>query len=214
MDMIETYIRQIDLFQNLDLKNIKQLAAICHNTAFLKKQSLFLEGEPGRALFFCVSGNIQLFKITPDGREIVVKIVKSGESFAEVVLFEQEKYPVSAVALRKSNILVLPVTKFHELLEDSDFRDNFIRMLIRKQRYLVDRIRILSIQDIEERLYHFLKEQFGDAPEILPKVSKKDVAAAIGTAPETLSRVLLRLKSAGKLHWIRDKISISPNWRI
>jgi CRP-like cAMP-binding protein len=63
-------------------------------------------------------------------------------------------------------------------------------------------------------LYHFLKEQFGDAPEILPKVSKKDVAAAIGTAPETLSRVLLRLKSAGKLHWIRDKISISPNWRI
>ena len=212
--MIETYIRQIDLFKNLELTYLQILARICRTVEYTKKELLFLEGEAGRALFFCVSGRIQLYKISPDGKEIVVKLIGPGETFAEVVLFEQKKYPVSAVALKKSRIMILPRDEFHELLGDTGFRENFILMLIQKQRYLVERIRMLSLQDIEERLYYYLKQHYGKSAEISPGLSKKDMAAAIGTVPETLSRVLNRLKIADKLQWEGDTIKINPDWYI
>jgi CRP-like cAMP-binding protein len=97
-------------------------------------------------------------------------------------------------------------------LDDKKFRNQFIGVLIKKQRYLVEKIRSLTAIDIEERIYLFLKEQFGVKLEGKPKLSKKDVAAAIGTVPETLSRILLRLKREGKLTWDFDRIQINPNW--
>ena len=214
MTLIDTYIRQIDLFQNLDEQNLARLSEICYRKNFAKKDAIFFEGEPGQAIYFCVKGNIQLFRTHPDGRETVVKTIKSGEAFAEVILFEKDKYPVSAVALRPSDLLIIPKRQFNDLLKDEDFRDAFITMLIHKQRYLVDKIQMLSSQDVEERLYHFLKEQFGDKQIITPKLSKKDVASAIGTVPETLSRVLNRLKSENKLEWKGDTIRMDENWKL
>jgi CRP-like cAMP-binding protein len=214
MTIIDTYIRQIDLFQNLDEQNLARLSEICYRKNYVKKETIFIEGEPGQAIFFCVKGNIQLFRTQPDGRETAVKIIKPGEAFAEVILFEKDKYPVSAVALRPSDLLIIPKRQFNDLLKDKDFRDAFITMLIHKQRYLVHKIQMLSSQDVEERLYHFLKEQFGDQQIITPKLSKKDVASAIGTVPETLSRVLNRLKSENKLEWKGDTIRMDLNWKL
>ena len=132
------------LRQNLDEQNLARLSEICYRKNFAKKDAIFFEGEPGQAIYFCVKGNIQLFRTHPDGRETVVKTIKSGEAFAEVILFEKDKYPVSAVALRPSDLLIIPKRQFNDLLKDEDFRDAFIAMLIRKQRYLVNKIQMLS----------------------------------------------------------------------
>jgi len=212
MNLMETFISQIDLFQNLDPKHIGILAGICIKKEYKKNDVVFLEGERGEAFYFCVTGNIQLYKSNPEGRKIVVKTIKAGESFAEVILFEKEYYPVSAVALRNSSLLYLQKRDFYTLLDNSEFRNNFIRMLIQKQRYLVDKIQLLSSQDVEDKLIHFIREQFGNKLTIYPKLSKKDVAAAIGTVPETLSRTLHRLKAEKKLIWEGDKITINSDW--
>ena len=42
---------------------------------------------------------MQLFKTSADGKEVVIKLVRAGEIFGEVVLFEQDRFPVSACAL-------------------------------------------------------------------------------------------------------------------
>ncbi len=214
MNIIDTYIRQIDLFRNLDANNLKSLSEICYKKEYDKKEVIFIEGEPGTAIYFCVRGNVKLYRIQSGGREAVVKTIKAGETFAEVILFEKEKYPVSAVALRTSELLVIPKQEFNNLLGKTDFRDAFISMLIQKQRYLVHKIQMLSTQDVEERLYHFLKEQYGDQLTIKPKLSKKDVASAIGTVPETLSRVINRLKFENKMDWQGDMIKLDESWRL
>ena len=214
MNIIDTYIRQIDLFRNLDQKNMEILAGICFKKQYRKKEIIFNEGDRGQAIYFCVNGNIQLYRLLPDGRETVVKTIKPGEAFAETILFEKDKYPVSAAALRTCELLVIPKQQFNELLELRDFRNAFIAMLIQKQRYLVNKIQLLSSQDVEERLYYFLKEQFGEASIIKPGLSKKDVASAIGTVPETLSRVLHKLKSENKLDWQGNTIVLDDRWRV
>ena len=188
-------------FKDLSPESLKALAAICSQRELKKRQLLFHEGQPGTAIYLLRRGAVQLHKTTPDGNDVVIKIVRPSETFAEVVLFEQERYPVTATALAPSDLLVFPRADMLRLLDATGFRNDFIRMLMRKQRYLAERIVQLSGQDTEHRLLWFLNEQFGSEKTVTLAVSKKDVAAAIGTTPETLSRLLQSLKRRKVLTW-------------
>jgi CRP/FNR family transcriptional regulator len=213
MSNIESYLREIDLFDNLPPKTLKPLAAICRKRRIKKKNILFTEGDLGNAVYYCIEGYIQLYKSDEQGRETVIKVIRGGEMFGEVILFERDHYPVTAMALDQSDLIVIPKSEFYHLLDDINFRKQFIGLLIKKQRYLVEKIRSLTAIDIEERIYLFLKEQFGSELKGKPELSKKDIAAEIGTVPETLSRTLLRLKKENKLTWDFDQIVISPEWK-
>ena len=188
-------------FKELSRDSLKAMAAICSQRTLAKRETLFREGEPGRAIYLLRRGAIQLHKTAPDGNEVVIKIVQPSETFAEVVLFEQERYPVTAVALAPSEVLVFPRADVHRLLDTAGFRSDFIAMLMRKQRYLAERIVQMTANDAEARLRWFLHEQYGDQKIIHLGISKKDIAAAIGTTPETLSRIILRLRRKKELTW-------------
>lgn len=195
------FLAESSFFSELSKESMQALAAICSTRPLRKREILFREGQPGGAIYLLRRGAIQLHKTTPGGADVVIKFVKPGETFAEVVLFEQERYPVTATALAASELIVFPRLDLHRLLDTPAFRNDFMRMLMRKQRYLAERIVQITSQDVEERLLGFLAEQHGNEREITLSVSKKDVAAAIGTAPETLSRLLLRLKRRKVLTW-------------
>jgi CRP/FNR family transcriptional regulator len=155
---------------------------------------------------------VQLSKNAPDGREVVIKTLRSGEVFGEVVVFEARDYPVSATAVEPSLVLLIPRRQIECLLVDESFRRDFIAMLMAKQRYLTDRILSLSSRDVEERFFCFLQEQYGRKEHYRIPMSKKDVAAAIGTIPETFSRLLQKLKSQGLMGWEGDKLSLKKGF--
>ena len=161
-------------------------------------------------MFLLARGRISLHKLSRDGREIVIKVIKPGEVFAEVTLFEKKFYPVTAVALTEVLVLKLLRRDLLDMLRQEDFRNDFIAMLLRKQRYLADKIQQLTSQDVEERLRAFLIEQYGKREQIQAEINKKQLAAAIGATPETLSRLLQDLKNRKCLTWKQGTITISP----
>lgn len=195
------FLAESNFFKDLSRESVKALAAICSVRELKKRQFLFRESDPGRAIFLLRRGAIQLHKTAPDGSEVVIKIVQPSEVFAEVVLFERENYPVTAVALADSEVIVFPRADVHHLLNTEGFRNDFIAMLMRKQRYLAERIVQQQAHDVEGRLLWFLKEQFGTQKTVTLSISKKDIAGAIGTTPETLSRLILKLKKRKLLTW-------------
>lgn len=194
-------LAESNFFKDLSPESLKSLAAISTLKDLKKRGILFREGDPGRAIYLLRRGAIQLHKTTPDGGEVVIKVVQPSEVFAEVVLFERENYPVTATALVASELIVFPRNDVHALLGIPTFRNDFISMLMRKQRYLAERLVQQSAHDVESRLIWFFKEQFRDQKVVQIAISKKDVAAAIGTTPETLSRLLAKLKSRRILTW-------------
>ncbi len=194
-------LAQATFFQGLAPQSRMALAGICRARELRKREQLFREGDRGEGLFLLASGNLQLFKTAPDGAEVVIKIVKPGETFAEVVLFEEDRYPVNAMALTACRLYVFLRQDIQQLLGSADFRRDFIAMLMRKQRYLTERIRQLSSQDVAARLLAFLREQHGPRDLMQTAISKKDIAAAIGVTPETLSRLIPRLKKQQKIVW-------------
>jgi len=197
----EAFLSQISFFEGITPENRRALAEICLPKTLKKKETLFLEGEKGYSVYILVKGHIQLYKTSPEGKEVVIKIVKPGEMFAEVILFERNRYPVSAVALKESLVFMLPKHQFSCLLERSSFRDDFIKNLMQKLHFLTDQIQYLTHYDVEDRFFLFLQEQFGKKENIHCFLSKKDIASAINATPETFSRLIQRLQKEKLITW-------------
>jgi CRP/FNR family transcriptional regulator len=209
---MDTYliIEQARFFEGISRASKEALARLCLPWEVRKKTVLFHEGDSGEAMFLLARGRVGLHKLTPDGREVVIKVIKPGEVFAEVILFEEKVYPVTSVALTDVLVFKLPRRDLLGLLKQEDFRNDFIAMLLRKQRYLAEKIRQLTSQDVEERLRAFLREQYGERERITAEINKKQIASAIGTTPETLSRLLLQLKRRKLLTWREGIIATAP----
>jgi CRP/FNR family transcriptional regulator len=193
------FIEHADFFEGASKESKHQLAEICIPKSYEKKETIFTEGDEGYAFYLLATGSIALYKGSPSGRDIMIKIVQPGEIFAEVILFEQNHYPVTATAVNSGMLFVIPKQQFYCLLNNELFRNDFLSMLMRKQRYLTDKIRYLTMHDVEDRFFNFIEEHFGKKNQVVLNFSKKDIAAAIGATPETYSRLIGRLESEGKI---------------
>jgi CRP-like cAMP-binding protein len=202
---IQILLSQNGFFLGLSQRNRDILARVCIPKDVQKRNILFCEGEKGDAIFFLSSGSIQLVKTSAAGKEVVVKTVEPGETFAEVVLFESERYPVTAIAVKKSHVYRILKHDLLGFLADEAFRRDFIGMLMRKLRYLADRILFLTAFDVEQRFFSFFEEQYERKDSYHLGMARKDLAAAVGITPETLSRLILKLKDDGKIN-IKGKI--------
>ena len=209
MDACKT-LDSIRFFDGISKSAKMVLASRCIQIERSKHTVLFREGERGDAMFFLIRGRVAIHKLSQEGVETVIGILKSGDAFAEVILFEQRFYPVTAVALTDIVTFSLHRRDMLELLCEETFRNDFIAMLFGKQRHLVNRIHQLTNRDVEQRLRAFLQEQYGKLERISEEINKKQLAAAIGITPETLSRLLQNLGKRKLLTWKRGVIEIAP----
>ncbi len=200
------------IFSGMPEKMVKMLESAGRAQHLVKDEMIFFEGDSGDKIFFLTEGLVKLFKTTESDREIVVRYVRPGEMFAEVVLFESDIYPVSSVALRESVVYYIEREYFFNLLKEADFMKQFISSLFKKMRYLADRVAFLNAYDVEERLLIFINDHFGIEPVIKIDLSKAEIAEAIGTIPETLSRVLGRLKASGHMQWEKTELKLNVDY--
>lgn len=200
------------IFGGMPEKMIEMLESAGRSRSLVKDEMIFFEGDRGDKIYFLTDGLIKLFKTTENDREIVVRYVRPGEMFAEVVLFESDIYPVSAVALRDTIVYYIERDFLLNLLKEMNFMKQFIGNLFKKMRYLADRVAFLNAYDVEERFFIFINDHFGIEPLINIDLSKAEMAEAIGTIPETMSRVLGRLKTAGLLYWEKNELKLDVDY--
>jgi CRP/FNR family transcriptional regulator len=201
-------LEKASLFRGLSETHLASLVKIAIPKVYKKKHLLFLEKTEGHFIYLLCFGLVRLYKTDGKGREIDIRLIHPGEVFGEVILFEQKHYPVSAVTLKESDILLFPRHDIICMLENKEFRNDFIGILMKKLRYLTGRISKLTSGDVEERFFHFLTEYYGERDEYIITIPKKDLAKAIGTNPETLSRLVARLTKKGILTWEGKRIFI------
>ena len=209
---LRVLFRQSELFRGMSEDALARLAAKGKQRRFEQGDTLFVEGTKGSEFFLLMEGDVRLYKTSPEGQEIALRIIRPGEIFAEVVIFEDTTYPASAAALSAGSVFAIGRASFAELLEDNRFRNEFITMLMKKQRYLTERILYLTTYAVEERFFRFLLEHYGTSGVYRVDMAKKDIASAIGTIPETLSRLINRLKGLGVLLWEGNTLSVDKDF--
>jgi CRP/FNR family transcriptional regulator, dissimilatory nitrate respiration regulator len=205
-------LNDIEMFKDAPDKLKENISAFMKPLNFLKGEYVFSEGDPGSGMFAVVSGFVKLVKNSSDGKEILVRLVNSGDLFGEVVLFESDSFPVTAISGDDTALAFFPKKEILGLLENSEFRVLFCAMLMRRMRYLAERVLYVSAMDVEERFFRFLSEQYGKKYSYSIDLSKKDIASAVGTIPETFSRLLMRLKQRKIIEWENSSLVIEKNF--
>ncbi len=211
MDIIDN-LKQFDLFKNLDASALKSLSKRAKSHKLDPKDILFHEGLEGAYFYIVLEGLIRLFKTTYDGKESTIKIIYSGEFFAEAILYGKTHYPVSAIAIDPSRIIAIHRDSFWDMIDNSDSRNVFIGAIFDKLRYLIDQVHYISSLDVEERFFRFILSNFGKKYKYRITIPKRDIASAIGTIPETFSRLLLRLTKLGIIGWKKDILIIKEGF--
>ena len=166
-----------------------------------RRALLFVQGEEASRLFVVLDGSVRLFRATPDGQDCTIAMLGPGESLAEAAIFDSGRYPVSACAAEPARLLVVPAARFlARLRENPDLALNLLAAMSRHLRRLVRKIEQLSSHSSLERVTKFLLRlcpaDQGRVEIVLPQ-DKVLIAARLNMQPETLSRVLARLRTHG-----------------
>ncbi len=167
-------------------------------------KSLFRQGEPAERFFFVRAGLVKLFRLSREGDEKIIEIIRPGETFAEAVMFmgQQGRYPVNADAVSEARLLAFSQKTFLNLLRDSpDACFGLLASMSRRLHMLVNQIDSLTLQNATYRLVAYLLEQVPPgvktSPEVQLTTPKSVIASRLAIQPETLSRILARLRQAG-----------------
>lgn len=165
-----------------------------------RHEFIFMEGDPYVGLYLVLSGRVKVFKTNPEGKEQIIHLVGPREPFADVPLFTGGPYPVTAQALEDARLLFIPRQAFLDLLHGNP--EICLRMLgafAKRLRQLVNLVESLSLKEVTTRLARYLADEARNASHStfhLP-ISKANLAAFLGTIPETLSRSLRDLEDNG-----------------
>ncbi len=191
----------IPMFQGLPSDDSKELNRIVIRQSFKRGESIFLEGEEAHGFYVVISGRVKVSKVSFEGKEQILHIFGPGEPFAEVPVFAGQKFPATAEALEKSNLLYVPREKFLDLVTTTpQLAMNMLALLSRRLHQFTGLIEDLSLKEVPSRLAAYLlyvSAKQDKAREVVLDISKTQLASVLGTIPETLSRILTRMSNEG-----------------
>ncbi len=205
-------ISQIQLFKGLNEEELGELAMILVDQEIKRNQPIFSEGEKATGLYIVVSGSVKIYKLSFDGKEQILHILGPGEPFAEVAVFAGTTYPANAITMEKSRVFFIPRQSFIELIASyPSLAMSMLATLSFRLRQFAGMIEALSLKEVPGRLAThllLLSDQNKGAAKIELTIAKTQLAAYLGTIPETLSRILSKLVKAGYIESEGSQITI------
>ncbi|MGD1852649.1 MAG: Crp/Fnr family transcriptional regulator [Leptolyngbyaceae cyanobacterium] len=201
-----------ELLQNLLGERLERIAKIAIIQTFQNGSLIFSEGERCQGIFLILSGRIKMFKMSGAGREQIMGLLGAGDCLAGVPAFDGHCYAAFAVALEFVELLYFPREAFLRLLQqDAILSFNLLTIFSRQLRRFSQLIEALSLKDVSGRLATYillLSHQSADSRDVELAITKGQLAAFMGTIPETLSRALQKMGHDGLLIVDGPKIRI------
>jgi CRP/FNR family transcriptional regulator len=196
-------LRGCQLFAGLPPDDLGAVAGITVLKPLDKGAYLFREGDAACGFYVVQKGAINVHRVNAAGKEQVIHIFRTGESFAEATLATQTGYPADARAVEPSQVLLVEKAGFVRLLQHRP--ELALRMLAAMSlhlRALVGQLEDLTLKDVETRLANWLVKRCGNATGEKPvtiqlTMPKRVLAAELGTVSETFSRTLAKFREQG-----------------
>jgi CRP/FNR family transcriptional regulator len=172
---------------------------------------IFWEGDLCAGLHVIERGSVKLFKVSPQGRELIINTSEEGSTFNEVPVFDNGRNPVSAAALENCDIWVIDAAVIHSAMEQNpEMCRAVIISLSANLRMLVAKVEELSFYQVTNRLARLIsqlpEEQLsGQASN---RLTQDQMAARLGTVREVVARSLQQLQRSGAIRVDRRQIEI------
>ena len=207
--------RKQSLFSDLPETQLCTISDHKNLISHRKGQILYYEGTKPLGIFCINSGVVKIYKTASNGKEQIIHIAKAGEMVGFRAMFTEEPYKVGAEALEESNICFIGKEDFLNLMDTNPvLRNGIIKELSKELADRADFITNMAQKSVRERLAFtmlILMDVFDNQP---INLSREDLANFVGTATETLIRLLKDFKEEGIIEVQTRKIFVLQRERL
>jgi CRP/FNR family transcriptional regulator len=176
---------------------------------YKKNQSLFIEGSYPRGVFCINEGRIKIYKRGNEGKEQIIQIAKGGDLVGFRAMFSEDVYKVSAETLEECNICFISREDFLSLMDSNPtLRKGIIKELSTELADRANFITNMAQKSVRERLAFSLLLLMDIYEGEAINLSRDDMANFVGTATETLIRLLKDFKEEALIETHARKITV------
>lgn len=208
-------VREFSSLKALNKDELLKLAN-CKTSHTLKKgEVIFQEGENVNGIFCIKKGVCKLTKLSPNGKDHIVKLVSKGELLGQRSLISEEAVNLSAVALEDMEVCFIPKTEVMGFFDkNNQFSMNVMKNICGDLKeadgHMVDMAQKSVKERLAETLLH-LHDTFGvnEDNSLQIQLSRDELASMIGTATESCIRLLSDFKKLGMIELVGKKITLT-----
>jgi CRP/FNR family transcriptional regulator len=193
-------LRACQLFVGLPQIDLENIAAVTVVKSLDKGQYLFHAGDTAHGFYVVQRGAVNVHRVNAAGKEQIIHIFRTGDSFAEVALASPTGYPADARAIEPSQVLLVQKDGILALIKrQPELALRMLGSMSGHLRVLVGQLEDLTLKDVETRLANWLVKRCPDPRSDRPvrielTMTKRVLAAELGTVSETFSRTLAKFR--------------------
>lgn len=203
-------------FDDLPQEDLDVLSSHKSCISYKKGQTLFYEGTRPMGVFCINHGKVKVYKMGSNGKEHILFIAKAGDFLGYRSLLSEEFYGASATVIDQAAICFIPKTDFLSILNSNPaFFRKLMKAVCHELGIMEKKLVLIAQKSVRERLAAtiiMLKETYGmegEGSDVIDiALSREDLANIVGTATETVIRLLSEFKSDGMIGLKGKKISV------
>ncbi|WP_224487956.1 Crp/Fnr family transcriptional regulator [Robertkochia flava] len=204
-------------FSSLNALNKSELIRIseCKESVIIKKgEVIFEEGQHLDGIYCIRSGICKLTKLSDNGRQQIIKFVKSGDLLGQRTVISNDTVNLSAIAIQDMEVCFIPKNEIQDAFQNNQrFSGEVIKVLCNDLREADNTIVSMAQKPVKERLAYYLLhllEDFGVDEEgfLAVQLSREEIAGMVGTATESLIRMLSDYSKKGLIETKGKRIKI------
>lgn len=203
------YLQEIDIFQDLTERELEDMNQSLTLTTTPAGRIFYSPEEHGEVLFILKRGRVQCYRISPEGKKLVLDTLGRGTVFGEMSLIGQGMHNAFAEAVEDSTICVMSRTDLEGLLRRKP--QVALRIIEAMGNRIVEveaRLEDIAFKSVPARLASLLLRLEKDRGRKILGLTHQDLADTVGTYRETTTQTLNRFKSRGLIDTGRKRIEI------
>ena len=209
-------VAELPLFAGLSIAELDAILSEARSVRVARNTAVFGQGEESHSFFVLLNGHVRAYKTTPNGEQIVVRYVASGEIFGVAKAIGLQHYPATATAVADSVVLVWSSEDWPRLVERFPaLAANTLQTVGARLQETHTRVIEISTEQVEKRIAHALLRLVNQSGrkvdhgvEIDFPISRQDIAQMTGTTLHTVSRTLSAWETRGLVESSRQKIIV------
>ncbi|MCW5719595.1 MAG: Crp/Fnr family transcriptional regulator [Devosia sp.] len=221
-DIDRSLVRALPLFANMNDTDLDRLLARARRPRVVIGENVFEQGDKATRFFLLLHGRLKVMQVTPEGQQLIVRVVHPGDLFGFAQALQRDDYPGTPTAAAESLVMSWP----NEALvwrwsSRTCTAINAMRTIGQRLQEAHTRIREMSTQEVERRVAHAvlrLVEQAGRPEDggvrIDFPLTRQDVAEMTGTTLHTVSRLFSAWESQGIVKGGRQKLLVRDKVRL
>lgn len=202
-------LRGNEYFDTMPDSLLEQICGHMQLREYERGEVFFWEGDPCDGLYVIMQGSAKIYRLSPQGRQYIVRVLQEGDTFAEVPAFDGGANPVNVEALETCSVWVIDSEILRGLVQaHPQFAQKVLANFGTMLRGMVRKVSEMAFYQVTHRLARLISELPPDEMGAASLMTQEQMAARLGTVREVVARSLKELERSGAIQVENRRIRI------